>query len=52
MRACILQYRGAPGAVEGWAEAVEDTLRPQRAPRRLVPSQRMRGVDWRTALVA
>ena len=52
MRAWILQCRGAPGAVDCWAEADEDTLRPQRAPRRLVPSHRMRGVDWRTARVA
>ena len=49
MRRCILQCRGAPGAVECWAGANEDTLRPQRAPRRLVLSQRIRGVDWCTA---
>lgn len=52
MRACILQYRRAPGAVECWAEADEDTLRPQRVPRRLVLSQCMPVADWRTARVA
>ena len=42
-----MQYFDDPGVV-GFPERVDaDTVQPQRAPRRLTPSHRGRGTDWR-----